>query len=178
MKFYIIRHGKTELNGSGRTTGQLDIPLTEIGIQQIENARKELPKDIVAIYSSDLVRTKQTTDILNRNLQLPVFYDPRLRERSFGSLEGQEWDAFDPDGSLHKKDSNQEYDYREYGGESVDDVKNRVFASFKNIAEKENGKPVLIVAHGGVIRLLHHIHNNQVHELIGNGSVHEFVIDL
>ncbi|MBY0539148.1 histidine phosphatase family protein [Patescibacteria group bacterium] len=177
MKFYIIRHGKTELNGSGRTTGQLDIPITEEGRGQVETAIKELPNDIVGIYSSDLLRTKQTTDILNRERNLPVTYDARLRERSFGSLDGQEWSAFDPDGSLHEKDTQQEYDYRPYGGESAEDVRDRVFAAFKDIAQKENGKSVLIVAHGGVIRLLHHIHGNEVHEFIRNGSIHEFSID-
>lgn len=122
--------------------------------------------------------TKQTAEILNKDLGLPVYYDARLRERGFGSLEGKEWSSFDPDGSLHQKDDRQEYDYRSFGGESVEDVKHRLFASFKDIVQKEGGQPVLIVAHGGVIRLLQHLYGRDVERLIRNGSVHEFNLNI
>ena len=172
MKFYVIRHGETEMNGSGHITGQLDIPLTEKGKLQVAEAVQGLPADIAAIYSSDLIRTKQTTEILNRSLGLPVTYDARLRERSFGSLEGTEWTSFDP--VLYEKDQQQEFDYRPYGGESAEDFRNRISACLKDIAEMSKGKPVLIVAHGGVIRLLRHLRDHTAGEAITNGSVHEF----
>lgn len=177
MKFYVIRHGETEFNYSDRLTGQTDIPISEEGVRQIKAVAQDIPKDIVAIYSSDLLRTKQTVEILNRNFNLPVLYDSRLRERSFGSLEGKAWTDFDVDGSIRAKDVSQKYDYRPYGGESIEDVRKRVLDCLKDIFAKEDGSPVLIVGHGGVIRLLHHLHNNEVHELVHNGSIHEFNIE-
>gem|GEM_PF-6804292 len=44
MKFYIIRHGKTARNGTDLITGQADIPITEEGQRQIEEAVKDYPK--------------------------------------------------------------------------------------------------------------------------------------
>ena len=64
------------------------------------------------------------------------------------------------------------YDYREYGGESVEDVKNRIFSFIDELKMKE-GK-ILLVTHGGVIRLLHNTVNNQKQDHIKNSSIHEF----
>ncbi len=174
MKIYFVRHGKTKYNGTGRSTGHTDIPLIAEGVAQAEQTASELPKDITKIYSSDLIRCKQTTDILNKNLHLPVVYDSRLRERDFGSLAGQLWAEFDPDGTLRAKDVRQEYDYREFGGESVDDVRKRLFSWIDDAKQKESGEITLAVTSAGIIRTLHHFVSGEVHEKIKNSSVHEF----
>jgi len=173
MKIYFVRHGETEYNITHRLTGHTDIPLTTKGIKQAESTLLEVPSGLSEVYSSDLIRCKQTIDILNKELHLPVIYDARLRERDFGSLSGKHWEDFDTDGTLRAKDKHLEYDYRPFGGESVEDVKKRVLAAIDDIRQKKKGD-VLVVTSAGVIRLLHHSLNNELHETIHNSSIHEF----
>ncbi len=172
MKIYFIRHGETHQNKSGLITGQLDIPLNEEGIQQIYDATNKIPDDFTLIYSSDFIRCKQTTDILNKKLHATVVYDARLRERSFGTLEGTPIDNMDQ--KLRELDRNQEYDYRPYGGECVDQVKHRFFAWLENVKTNHSQDKILVVTSGGIIRLLYRMMNEETYSKILNGSIHEF----
>lgn len=176
MKLYFVRHGETSHNNERRTTGHADISLSEKGIEQVKDLAKELPKSIDVILSSDLIRCKQTADILARSLNLEVEYDARLRERNFGSLEGVKIDEL-PKG-LWDKDINQEYDYRPYGGESVEDVKARLFSVLKDIELNYKDKSVLVVAHGGIGRLLYRLHSGEIVSKIHNSQVYEFDIPI
>ncbi|MEA2701450.1 MAG: 2,3-bisphosphoglycerate-dependent phosphoglycerate mutase [Candidatus Parcubacteria bacterium] len=172
MKGYAIRHGQTQLNAERRMAGHLDIPLAEEGVVQARQAAHELPEGLTEIYSSDLLRCKQTTDILNEKWGLPIIFDARLRERCFGSLQGQRWEDADPTGTLWEADMNQQYDYRPYGGESVEDVGQRVLACIQDITLTSKGKPLLVTS-GGVIRFLKNL-ESEAHGIIGNASIHEF----
>jgi probable phosphoglycerate mutase len=126
------------------------------------------------MYSSDLDRCVDTAEILNTNLQVPILYDPRLKERSFGSLEGKTWEEIDPSGELRESDRHQKYDYREHGGENAEGVKQRIFDSIRDIETKHPNDKILIVTSGGIIRLLHNILKGEVHAHIQNSSIHEF----
>lgn len=174
ITFYFVRHGESEGNVAGILSGHLDVSLTPRGVEQAKETARIIPSDYEYIYSSDLLRCKQTAEIVNvRNL--PIQYDARLRERCFGTLEGRGWKELDPEGTLRAKDVAQQYDYRPQGGESADDVEKRIFACIADIKSTvpEHAK-VLIVAHGGVIRLLHAKRGTLEHEHIPNASVHEF----
>ncbi|MFA5791753.1 MAG: histidine phosphatase family protein [Candidatus Paceibacterota bacterium] len=172
MKLYFVRHGETISNKNNTTTGWVDSPLNNEGIEQAKETSIEIPLDFSEIYCSDLIRCKQTAEIINLKLNLPIHYDARLRERNFGSLGGKSWD----DISLEMKeiDRNQKYDYRPYGGESAEDVKKRLFAFIEDIRNQKNNKKILIVTHGGIIRMLHNLLNNEVRREIQNSSIHEF----
>ena len=174
MKIDFVRHGETEYNKNGFITGQIDAPLNEEGIEQAKKTLLEIPDDYSEIYSSDLIRCRQTAEILNQKLNLQIQYDPRLRERNFGSLGGKKFSELDSTGEMIEKDRNQEYDYRPYGGESVQDVKKRLFAFIEDIRRNKKSEKILVVAHGGIIRLLHNIQKGEVHEKIHNSSIHEF----
>ncbi len=172
MKIDFIRHGPTKHAKTSFVTGWLDIPLTREGIEQVKNAVSEISSDYSQIYCSDLIRCKQTAEIINQKLNLPIKYDARLRERSFGSLAGKSWEEIGLD--LKELDKNQKYDYRPFGGESVEDVKKRLFACIDDIRRNKKDGEALVIAHGGIIRLLHNILKGEVHERIHNSSVHEF----
>ena len=172
MKIYFVRHGQTVSNKKGTVTGHIDSPLNEEGIKQAQKTTLEIPSHFSEIYSSDLVRCKQTTEIINNKLHLPVKYDARLRERDFGSLAGKTWEEIGLD--FKDLDSNQKYDYRPYGGESVEDVKKRLFAFVEDIRHSKKHGEILVVTHGGIIRLLHNLLGGEVHEVIHNSSIHEF----
>lgn len=172
MKIYFVRHGETQYNKDSLITGHDDAPLTKEGIQQVENTISAIPSDCKKIYSSDLVRCRQTAAILNEKLALSVVCDIRLRERDFGSLTGKKIADLDP--TTMEKDKNQQYDYHPYGGESVEDVKKRVLACIADIRREGDGGKILVVTSAGIIRLLHHVFKGKVQEKIHNSSVHEF----
>lgn len=173
MKLYLIRHGTTILNKQGRASGHADVPLEEEGRTMARAAETALPSDITAIYSSDLIRCKETALILNATRSLPIVYDARLRERHFGSLEQTIIDEWDP--KLRAQDIAQEYDYRPYGGESVDDVRARV-RSFLDDLLAQDRDCVLGVTSGGIVRLMKHLYQGTSIDTIENCSVHEFSI--
>lgn len=174
MKMYFVRHGETDYNTADRISGQVDIPLTAAGIEQARRLRDELPEDVTVIYSSDLIRCKQTTDILNEGRNLPVVYDPRLRERAAGSLEGKEWAVVDPNGEMKKMNTSLRYDFRPYGGESVEGVSARIVECIRDIRDHARGGVPLVVTSAGVIRLVHQLVHNEIRERVHNSSIHEF----
>jgi alpha-ribazole phosphatase/probable phosphoglycerate mutase len=172
MKIYFVRHGQSESNKKGVLTGHIDIPLSDEGIEQVKKTSLEISSDFHEIYSSDLIRCKQTAEIINEKLNVSITYDSRLRERNFGSLAGKSWAEVGEE--LREIDKKQLYDYRPHGGEHVDEVKERVFSCIEEIKIKHPNKKILIVTSGGIIRLLHNVLNGQIHSHIENSSVHEF----
>ena len=174
MKIDFVRHGQTEYNKHGFITGQIDVPLIEEGVEQAKKTSLEISNDYEELYSSDLVRCKETAEILNQKLNLKIKYDARLRERDFGTWAGKKFSEMDSTGEMKEKDKNQQYNYRPYGGESVEDVKVRALAFIEDVKNNAKDKKILVVTSGGIIRLLHNILNGEVHETIHNSSVHRF----
>ncbi len=173
MILYLARHGETDVNKEKRACGRIDAPINSLGVSQAEEMALAVPKDIVAIYCSSLQRTKQTAEIVNKNLNLPIYVADQLTERDFGSLSGKLWDDWDQD--LRKLDKAQQYNYQPYGGESVDDVKVRLTVFLNDIQAKYES-PVLGITSGGIIRLLHHMLHSESHGHIPNGSIHKFEV--
>ena len=157
LRLSLIRHGQTEWNKTGRYTGQSDIPLTDLGIEQAEEVAAELkPRKISAIYSSDLIRSQDTAAPIAREHELEVHCDARLREIDQGVWEGMFFDDI-------KKEFAKEFKKREKdpinvappGGESVGLVRTRVLAALEDIRLKHSaGEEVVIVSHGLSIALL------------------------
>lgn len=172
MKIYFVRHGQSENNKKGILTGHTDVCLSEEGIQQVEKTSLEISSNFHEIYCSDLIRCKQTAEILNEKLKLSITYDSRLRERNFGSLAGKTWNEVGEE--LREIDKNQQYDYRPHGGEHVNDVKMRIFSCIEEIKTKHSNKKILVVTSGGVIQLLRKELNGQTFGYIDNSSMHEF----
>ena len=86
MKVSVVRHGQTELNKKGFINGNLEDALTPEGEEQAHAAARILPNTIKRIYSSSLNRARQTAQILNENLQLPLTFHDELKEVNFGIL--------------------------------------------------------------------------------------------
>lgn len=171
MKISFIRHGQTDYNSKGLITGHTDIPLNEKGLEQARTTDLE-PEKYFHIYSSDLIRCKQTTEIINKKLSLPVTFDPRLRERNLGSYEGKAWDDMDP--TTRENDKNQIFDYRPFGGECTKDIENKIFGFIEEMKTKHPDEHILAVTSGGIIRFLHKKFNKETHLFVHNAEVHEF----
>jgi 2,3-bisphosphoglycerate-dependent phosphoglycerate mutase len=89
-----IRHGATQPNLAGvRCGGDLDVPLTEVGCQQIAlaaDAIRQMDAGVDLIVASDLQRTQHSARILSDGLGcVPVLTLPALRERLLGQWNGQ-----------------------------------------------------------------------------------------
>ncbi|MFZ1483535.1 MAG: histidine phosphatase family protein [Candidatus Saccharimonadales bacterium] len=171
MKFYVLRHGQTELNVKDLINGHLPDKLTAVGREQAMLASESLPKSIKHIYSSPLTRAKQTAEILNTRLAVPITYHDELKEVSFGNLDGT------PFLEEHKiRHVNLDYDWTP-SGENFEQVKKRV-VHFLTILSKSIGEgEALLVVHGGIVRMLTYLETGEKRGEIGNAALFEFDLD-
>jgi len=151
MKIYLCRHGETDYNKNKIIMGHLSIPLNKKGKEQAIILAKELEdKRISAIYSSDLLRAKETTDIINEVLNVPVSYVEGLREHSMKIYDGMRVDEF-----LSEYNTMEKFDnlMKEVGAETTLMFVDRVWGSFQEIIKGiKNQDTILILTHGGAIR--------------------------
>lgn len=159
IRFTYVRHGETQFNLAGRMQGRCDSPLTQNGIRQAEEAHAEL-KDTAfdRVYVSPLERTRDTAEILLKGRNVPEFFDERLMEVSFGSLEAEKV-SFTSEDIMNRSD---EVRFGELGGEDLEDVRKRLTAFFNEVTDQaEDGDSILLVSHGMlyfmVLKLLFHV---------------------
>lgn len=173
---YLLRHGLDDENYIG---GYSDVSLTNEGVKQIQKAKNFIIDnnlDIRKIYSSDIRRAVETTDIINRDLNLEVIYDKGLRELDKGLLTGLE----------------KEYAYRKFpayknleiitkrypNGESMIDLYERVLDYFYYFKDDN----CLMVTHRGVINMLYYDFTRTSLDMdkekfgVTHGSIHELDI--
>ncbi len=150
-KIYLIRHAQTEWNRAGIAQGQMDSPLTPEGIDKtkmLSPGIKEIDPDVV--FSSDLGRAVNTAEFLTCDIDKEIFYEKGLREMDFGVFSGKSWNYIENEMSdLHKLFASGDPDFIIPGGESHNQFFQRVISCLKDIAEKNIGKKILIVTHGG-----------------------------
>ncbi len=135
----LLRHGETADTLGGTITGQRDVPLTACGRRQIREAAHRLAAfGIDRIVTSDLVRARDSAEIVARELGLPEpTCDARWRERHWGVRQGT------PKSPGRKPDDARAPE----GGESEDDLERRVAAAIDGLVPR-----TLVVAHAGPIR--------------------------
>lgn len=173
MKIYIIRHGQTGFNVKGIINGHLDDPLTPEGISQAEEAAKSIPETIKRIYSSSLARARQTAEILNKKLNAELTFHEELREVNFGDLNGTPFLE-----EYKKRHRTLDYDWRAKSGENVEDVKNRVLKILKIIrVQNHKDGEALIVAHGGIVRMLYFLQSGELLGETKNVALYEYDLD-
>jgi 2,3-bisphosphoglycerate-dependent phosphoglycerate mutase len=181
-----IRHGETAWNVDTRIQGQLDIGLNAKGRWQAERAGAALAgDDIDAVYSSDLWRAYDTALSVAKPHSLTVQTDEALRERGFGEFQGKtfaEIEAAMPEQALLWR--KRVPDFAPPGGESLLQLRERVTQCIRALAEKNVGKHIAIVSHGGVMDVLYRaatgldiqaartwdLHNAAINRLLWNGE--------
>ena len=165
MKIYFVRHGETIWNKEKKIQGRSDIPLNEYGKELgmiTAKALKDIPFDIV--YSSPLIRAKETAEILVKDRNLVIHEDNRLLEMSFGEGEGESLPEIHahPEMKLHNFIHNPGEYTPPAGGETFEELYDRCKNFMEEIiipAEKKYDT-MLIVGHGALIRgFIHNINN-------------------
>ena len=157
----LVRHGETEWNAEGRVQGQTDIPLSAVGLAQARAAALALARhDFSAIYSSDLMRVRQTADPCVRRLALPLQLDAALRERHYGIFERMLYNEVReryPEHYARFRDKDPSFDFE--SGESLATFFERSVAAVRRIAERHAGEQALVFTHGGVLDMIYrHAH--------------------
>lgn len=167
MIIYAMRHGETDYNLHKRIQGWSDIRLNQKGVQQTELATEQFVAPIKALFCSDLLRTQESIRSLKTKYShYPVLLDWRLRERNFGSLEGEYHSDDDMIGNNF---------YNRIG--QVEDVEKLIFfkqrvVSFLNdlMAYFDRSDSVFVSTHGGTINQLNHIINGSTEYIFYNNA--------
>jgi probable phosphoglycerate mutase len=148
----LARHGETDWNSERRWQGHADRPLNDVGREQARALAETLAdRAIDVVYSSDLVRAHETALIVGDRLGLPVEVDAGLREVDVGDWTGRlltEIEAEDPEGFQRWRQGHKAWN----GGESYDEMGERVVGAVLRLAARHPGLTLLVVTHGGSIR--------------------------
>ena len=151
VRIYLARHGQTDWNLEGRTQGGTDIPLNDTGRRQAQQLKARLTGvQVDAVYSSTLGRSRETAEIVHG--QTPLKSLPGLGERCFGKFEGRL--TSDPV-------SGPEFQRRQWipddsldGGESLNDLRERVRTTIDTIRKQHASGSILIVGHSYTNRMI------------------------
>jgi broad specificity phosphatase PhoE len=150
----LVRHGETDWNAQQRWQGHSDTALNAAGREQARRLAAQLDR-VDALYSSDLARARETAEILAERIGVDIRFDARLRERGFGAWEGltaEEIESSFPDEQQRWRAG--------IGAGALDAEPFEAFAArvgsfIEEVGQRHVGEEVLVVAHGGTIRVVH-----------------------
>ena len=156
MRFYLVRHGRTQWAVEGRYCGTSDPPLIAEGEEQARNLAHRLAGEPIGrIFCSPRVRATRTADILARRLTIPVEVVPMLGEINYGAWEGltraeitsrfpKEWRAYEARPDIAAPP----------GGETGLQTWQRARVALRHIWTAGAGRAPLVVAHRTLNRVL------------------------
>jgi alpha-ribazole phosphatase len=154
-KILLVRHGTTKLHSGDRFWGKTDIPLSNTGIKQAGQLRNRLaPEKIDAIYSSTLSRARSTAEIIASGHKADVTACEDLCECNFGYIEGLNYEEIKRLYPALAEELNTWQAVAFPGGESLEELNARVRTFLKRLEKHKPKETVLVVAHGGPLRLI------------------------
>ncbi len=167
MRIILVRHGQSEDNVTGTIAGHRPTPLSSLGKEQAHSLGKkflELDFKFDAVYSSDLKRAVQTTEIICEVLGISdIIYDQGLREGEAGSFTGKSMGDLTDEERVIYRNLLADLDSKAHNGESVNEQMRRTRDAFLDIINKHpEDSSILIVGHGGT---LYHILRNTLNVL-------------
>ncbi|MFE7745505.1 bifunctional RNase H/acid phosphatase [Nocardia sp. NPDC057455] len=155
-RLLLLRHGQTELSLERRYSGRGNPPLTALGREQAARAAKMLAAkgDIAAVISSPLGRARETAEAAAVALGVAVEVHDGLIETDFGAWEGLTFaEAAQRDPGLHARWIG-DPTVAAPGGESFEEVLERVRAALRDLLERYPGANVVVVSHVTPIKTL------------------------
>jgi len=150
-KLYFLRHAQSEYNKIGILQGDMDPSLSKEGRSHVKKIAPKFKEfGFKNIVHSSLLRAIQTAEIINEELNLPVYKKDDLREMEFG-----EWSSFAKyDKWIPFRRDFYANDQAPPGGESKSQIFRRVEKAVHEVCLEVDDDPILVVAHGMVIRVL------------------------
>lgn len=149
----MVRHGETPWNYDKRIVGHTEIGLNETGHRQAAGIAETLREEkISAIYSSPLMRARETAGYINNIHKLDIGYVDELKEFDAGDLNGLTLEEVKQRyGDFFDMWMEGEPDMKMPGGESKNDLKNRVLPAMRRIIDKHQTETVVVVSHTMII---------------------------
>jgi broad specificity phosphatase PhoE len=155
-RLILVRHGETEGQSSIRYYGATDVPLSDLGREQVRRARERIAGEAFeVVYASSLSRAAESARILVPDW--PIELEPDFREVDFGRWEGltrEEIAAADPELFAIWQRDLARFDYP--GGERRADFRARIARGLDRL-RASGADSALVVAHKGVVRILHEL---------------------
>jgi len=146
----------TEWNRERRIQGQTDTPLSPLGERQAGqwgHLLKAYPWNRILV--SDARRAVETAAIINESLEVPMDFDPRLREQDWGEWTGKTISQLKQERPLLLAEQEKTgWNFCPPGGEDRRTVLDRSLKAIVGACEKWGGERILVVTHEGVIKCL------------------------
>lgn len=153
-KYFILRHGEALSNVKDTMSSWPEkkrFPLTKKGRKQIKEAVEKIKKEnIDFIFSSDLLRTRESAEIIGKALKIKPKYDKRIREYNFGVFNGMLLKSYQDLFS----DQLKRFHLKPKNGENYKEIEERMYSFLKDLEKAYKGKSILIVSHQLPIILL------------------------
>jgi probable phosphoglycerate mutase len=153
--FILVRHGESESNRDSCFALNGDVPLTDLGRRQARDVATQIARffNPQRVITSTFARAHQSAEIISAALSLPLEIAEGIQERDLGSLKGQPWHEH---AALTKADPNydpqREWLWRPPGGESYEDVRQRVMPVLESLRSRYPAEELVLVSHGAVMR--------------------------
>ena len=167
--YFLLRHGKTIYQTKKRKfvyppiNKQGNIGLIAESKRRLKETAKRIKKEkIDLIYSSDILRTRQTAGIVAKELGLKIHFDKRLRDLNHGIWSGRIKKEFHQAFS----DPQKRFKTRLKKGESWNDIKKRLSSFLKDVEGRYKNKNILVVSHGDTLWLLEGIIKNMNNQML------------
>lgn len=156
VRLLLVRHGETPHNAAGRCQGQLDVPMQDIGEQQVRRLAARLTTSVLdavdAVYTSPMLRAWRTAQLLMGDRDCPCVDAPQLMELHYGSVQGLA-DASWPTG-LSADWRSDPWRVAFPNGESLSLLQSRVHRVLRQVTQAHAGQTVMLSTHGLVLRVL------------------------
>ena len=156
LTLYLVRHGQTACSRENRFCGEVDVPLTESGLAMADALANAFGAESwTAIYSSPLLRARQTAEPLARRLGLELRNEDGLREIAYGAWDGRlesEVERAEP-AAFHAWSADPGW-VSPPGGETAWQIAARALPVVEALRERHPDGRVLAVSHKATIRIL------------------------
>ncbi len=151
---YAVRHGQTLYNLNDCLLGHLDPPLIETGIAHARGLAEWFGgKEVGKIYSSPLLRARQTAEAISKKTGVPVVVDPLLIEVNYGDIDGMPIREAKSSGIYAERDRDR-MNFRPPNGETYVELTDRLRTFFARERLMEATSPAVLISHQGTARMI------------------------
>lgn len=150
-RLILVRHGESRGNRQRIfAVSPHDLPLTELGYDQAKAAARRIAAMFrpSLVVTSAYVRASETARVIAETLAVPLQVEPDLHEREVGAHRGRSYDSL---AQAPDYDAIRPWAWQPEGGESYEEVQNRVAPIMDRIAAAHRQDDVVLVSHGGVM---------------------------
>lgn len=178
----LVRHGESRWNIANKFTGWVDVPLSEVGINEALIAAKKLEglrfdlaftskleraqetlllilarQDCTGVFLHDTGKRRLWSKHTVEESEIPIYSDEALNERYYGKLQGRNKQRMREEfGKEQVHKWRRSWDIRPPGGEALKDTYERTMPYFRNriMPHVRKGKNVIVSAHGNSLRAI------------------------